>query len=65
MRTTLEMMRVWAAATGLLLVALVFIQMYLGRPVAEALPMLVAAIAGFELVLFAQDLIQRRRGRNG
>jgi hypothetical protein len=64
-KTTLEMMRVWASLTGLVLVALVFVQMALGRPVTDTLPMLVAAIAGFELFLFAQDVVAKRRGRRG
>ena len=65
MKTTFDMMRVWAAATGLLLVAWVFLQMYLGYAVTDTLPMLAAMIAGFELFLFAQDLRNKRRGRNG
>jgi hypothetical protein len=65
MKTTLEMMRVWAAITGLVLVVLVFGEMYLGYPVTDTLPMLAASIAGFELFLFAQDEVNKRRGRRG
>jgi hypothetical protein len=65
MKTTLEMMRVWAAITGLVLVVLVFGEMYLGYTVTDTLPMLAASIAGFELFLFAQDEVNKRRGRRG
>ena len=65
MKTQLEMMRVWAALTGLVLVALVFVQMALGMKITDTLPMLAASIAGFELFLFAQDLVNKRKGRRG
>jgi hypothetical protein len=65
MKTTLEMMRVWAAITGLVLVVLVFGEMYLGYTVTDTLPMLAASIAGFELFLFAQDEVNKRRRRRG
>ena len=65
MKTTLDMMRVWAAITGLLLVVLVFGEMMLGYTVTDTLPMLAASIAGFELFLFAQDEVNKRRGRRG
>ncbi len=65
MKTTLDMMRVWAALTGLVLVALVFVQMALGAKVTDTLPMLAASIAGFELFLFAQDELNKRKSRRG
>jgi hypothetical protein len=65
MKTTLEMMRVWAAITGLVLVVLVFGEMYLGYTVTDTLPMLAASIAGFELFLFAQDEVNKRKRRRG
>ena len=65
MKTTLDMMRVWAAITGLVLVALVFVQMAMGVKITDTLPMLAASIAGFELFLFAQDVVMKRRGRRG
>jgi len=65
MKTQLDMMRVWAAITGLVLVALVFVQMALGMKLSDTLPMLAASIAGFELFLFAQDLVNKRKGRRG
>ena len=65
MKTTLDMMRVWAAITGLVLVALVFVQMAMGMKVTDTLPMLAASIAGFELFLFAQDEVNKRKRRRG
>ena len=65
MKTQLDMMRVWAAITGLVLVALEFVQMWMGMKITDTLPMLAASIAGFELFLFAQDLVNRRKGRRG
>jgi hypothetical protein len=59
------MMRVWAAITGLVLVALVFVQMALGIRMSDTLPMLAASIAGFELILFGQDVVNKRKGRRG
>lgn len=63
-RSTFEMMRVWAAVTGLALAAWFFLQLYLGGKTTEIVPMLVAAIGGFEMFLFAQDMMRRRR-QNG
>ena len=65
MKTTLDMMRVWAALTGLVLVALVFVQMGMGVKITDTLPMLAASIAGFELFLFAQDELNKRKRRRG
>ena len=65
MKTQLDMMRVWAAITGLVLVALVFVQMAMGIKITDTLPMLAASIAGFELFLFAQDVMNKRKGRRG
>jgi len=65
MKTTLDMMRVWAAITGLVLVALVFVQMALGMKITDTLPMLAASIAGFEMFLFAQDEVNKRKRRRG
>ena len=65
MKTTLDMMRVWAAITGLVLVALVFVQMWMGLKITDKLPMLAASIAGFEMFLFAQDEVNKRKRRRG
>ncbi len=65
MKTQMDMLRVWASITGLVLVALVFVQMGMGIKITDTLPMLAASIAGFELFLFAQDFVNKRRGRRG
>ena len=65
MQTQLDMMRVWAAITGLVLVALVFVQMAMGVKLSDTLPMLAASISGFELFLFAQDVINKGECRRG
>ena len=62
---TLDMMRVWAAITGLVLVTLVFVQMWMGVKITDTLPMLAASIAGFELFLFVQDEVNKRKRRRG
>ena len=59
---TFDLMRVWAAVTGLVLAAWFFIQLWLGGTVPELVPMLAVAIGGFELMLYAQDIMRRRRG---
>jgi hypothetical protein len=51
--------------TGLVLVALVFGELLLGYRVTDTLPMLAASIAGFELFLFAQDIVNKRKSRRG
>jgi hypothetical protein len=60
-RDTFDLMRVWAALTGIALAAWFFVQLYLGEKPPEAIAMLIAGIGGFELMLFAQDLMRRRR----
>jgi hypothetical protein len=59
------MMRVWAAITGLVLAVWYFGATYLAMQPSHLLPMLVAAIGGFELFLYAQDVWLKRRRRNG
>ena len=61
----LDLLRVWAAVTGLLLAAWYFGALYLGVKASPMLPMLVSAIGGFELFLFSQDLWLKRGGQNG
>jgi hypothetical protein len=61
----LEQMRVWAVITGLGLVAWFFGALYFGRHPSPLLPMLGAAIGGFELFLYAQDIWLKRRRPNG
>jgi len=64
-KSTFDLMRVWAALTGLALAAWFFVQYYAGGPVSDTLPMLIAGIGGFELVLYGQDLWLKRRRHNG
>ena len=61
---TFDLMRVWAAATGLALAGWFFIQLWLGGTVPELVPLLAVAIGGFEIVLYAQDVMRARR-QNG
>lgn len=60
-RETFDLMRVWAALTGVVLAVCYFAMAYLGLKPSETLPMLVAGIGGFELFLFAQDMVRRRQ----
>ena len=60
-----DLMRVWAAVTGLALVAGFFAAPFLGVVASPLLPLLVAAIGGFELFLFSQDVWLKRRGSRG
>ena len=63
--STFDLMRVWAAVTGLLLVAGFFAAPFLGMVSSPLLPLLVAAIGGFELFLFSQDIWLKRRRTRG
>ena len=63
--TTLDLTRVWASLTGLLLVALAFVLLAFGYRLNDVLPMLVAAIAGFELFMLGHDAFTRWRRRHG
>lgn len=60
---TFELMRVWAALTGLALALAYFAALGLGYGSLEVLAMLVTAIGGFEMVLFGQDMAIRRKRR--
>ena len=63
-KTTFDLMRVWAAITGLVLAAWYFGCLYMGVKTYATLPMLIAAIGGFEMVLYAQDVWFKRRSRS-
>ena len=65
MKSTFDLMRVWAAITGLFLAICYFGALYLGVKISPMLPMLISAIGGFEMVLYGQDLWLRRRQPNG
>ena len=62
---TFDLMRVWAALTGIALAAWFFAALWLGYPASTTLQMLVVAIGGFELFLFAQDLWLKRKANHG
>ena len=62
---TFELMRVWAALTGVVLAFAYFAALGLGYGSYEMLAMLVTAIGGFEMVLFGQDLAIRRKRQRG
>ena len=61
----LDLLRVWAAVTGLLLAIWFFGALYLEMKTSPLLPLLIAAIGGFELFLFSQDVWLKRRGSRG
>ena len=65
MKSTFDLMRVWAALTGLALAAGFFVALFMGVKLNDTLPMLIAAIGGFELALYGQDLWLKRRHQNG
>lgn len=61
-----DMMRVWAAATGLALVVWYFAGLHYGFKVSELLPMLVTAIGGFEMFLYGQDVwLRKKKSKHG
>lgn len=64
-KSTFDLMRVWAMLTGVVLAAGYFASLYAGVEVSEMLANLITAIGGFELFLFAQDLWIKRRQHNG
>lgn len=59
--STFDMVRVWAALTGLVLAAVYFLVMVLGHQPSQMISMLVAGIGGFELFLVGQDYLLRGR----
>jgi zinc transporter ZupT len=63
--TLFDSLRVWAAVTGLLLAVWYFGALYLKMDVSQTLPMLIAAIGGFELFLVAQDFWFKRTRNHG
>ncbi|SFG31980.1 hypothetical protein SAMN05518801_11638 [Novosphingobium sp. CF614] len=63
--TTIEMIRVWAALTGLFLVALFFGVLSAGGTPSPTIAMLAAGIGGFEIFFFGQDQWLKRRGKHG
>ena len=58
-----DLMRAWAAATGLVIAVLYFGALALDITPSPILPLLLAAIGGFELFLFVQDVVLKRDDR--
>lgn len=63
--TSVERIRIWAALTGLFLVALYFGVLTNGRTPSPTIAMLASAIGGFEIFFFGQDQWLKRRGKHG
>ena len=61
----MQQLSVLACCTGLVLAVFAALAYYNRAPTFELWAMLLAAIGGFELFLFGQDLKGRRRSRRG
>ena len=61
---SMQQLSVLACCTGLVLAALCALAFYNGAPTFDQWAMLVAAIGGFELFLFGQD-VKLKRSRRG
>jgi zinc transporter ZupT len=61
----IDMTRMWAMLTGLALAVWYFAAVYLGFKASDLLPMLVTAIGGFEMFLYAQDVWLKRKRKHG
>ncbi len=61
--SSIDLLRIWAAITGLFLTFAYFVMVYVGRGNPEQVVLLTVAIAGFELFFFAQEISQRFRRR--
>jgi hypothetical protein len=59
----MQQLSVLACCTGLVLAAMAALAYYNNAPTFEQWSMLLAAIAGFELFLFGQDVKRRKRRR--
>ncbi len=58
---TFQMIRAWAGVTGLVLAIGHLLEFYVGIKTNDTIPMLVAGIGGFELMLFGQDMMRKRK----
>lgn len=61
----IDMTRIWAMVTGLVLAASYFIAFFLDYKISNLLPMLVTAIGGFELFLYSQQMWLKRKSKHG
>ena len=62
--SSIDRLSVLACVSGLALVAIFFLATSLGTPNPEWLPMVIAAIAGFEMFMVV-DALRRRRADGG
>jgi NADH:ubiquinone oxidoreductase subunit H len=62
---TFNLVRVWAMVTGLLLAGWYFVELQADIQPSQVLSMLVTAIGGFELFLYVQDRLGRKRKDRG
>ena len=62
--SSMDRLSVLACVSGLALVAIFFLDAWLGAPNPEWLPMVIAAIAGFEMFMLI-DALRRRRADGG
>ena len=60
--TQLERLSVLACISGIALIAIFFASAWMGAPNPEWLPMVIAAIAGFEMFMVIQAVRDRRAG---
>jgi hypothetical protein len=58
----MDRLSVLACVTGLALLAVFFVETWLGAPRPEWLPLAIASIAGFELFMVLDALRSRKRG---
>jgi hypothetical protein len=58
----MDRLSVLACVTGLALLAIFFVESWLGAPRPEWLPMVIASIAGFELFMVIDAVRRQRRG---
>ena len=65
MKSTVDLIRIWAVITGLALAAWYFGATYVGVKLTGILPMLISAIGGFELWFVGHDFWMKRRRHNG
>jgi len=63
--STFDLLRVWAALTGVVLAAFYFGLLWEGMKPSDMLPMLVVVIGGFEAFLFMQDIWLRKGRQHG
>jgi zinc transporter ZupT len=61
----IDMTRIWAMVTGLVLAASYFAALFLGFNMSDLLPMLVTAIGGFEMFLYSQQVWLKRKSKHG